>query len=240
MNLFRKIFVVMLGFSFLAGCAGKTVMGGAPGLKVSDASALPPPTAADMIVQSQDYLIGPYDKLSISVFGIEGLEDKEIQADGGGRISFPLIGQIDAAGKTTLQVTEIIAARLRASFVRDPQVNVNLKETLSQLVTIDGAVKEPGLYPVLGRMTLMRAIATAKGTDEFAKLSHVAVFRKVSGQDLVAVYNLKAVRDGQTNDPQIFANDVVVVGDNAVRRLFKDALLALPAVTTPLVYVLTR
>ena len=215
-------------------------MGGAPGLQVTTASDLPPPTKSDLITEAPPYVIGPYDKLSISVFGIEELADREIQADASGRISFPLVGELDAAGRTTTEVAGLISSKLRAQYVRDPQVTVNLKETRSQLVTIDGAVEEPGLYPVLGKMTLMRAIATAKGTDEFAKLNHIAVFRKVAGKDLVAVYNLRAVRNGQVSDPQIYANDVVVVGDNAIRRLFKDALQVLPAVTTPLVYVLTR
>ena len=224
----------------LSGCAGNLAMGGAPGLQVTTAVDLPPPTKSDLVAETQPYVIGPYDKLSISVFGIEELADREIQADASGRISFPLAGELDAAGRTTTEVAGLIADRLRAQYVRDPQVTVNLKETRSQLVTIDGAVEEPGLYPVLGKMTLMRAIATAKGTDEFAKLSHIAVFRKVAGKDFVAVYNLRAVRNGQVSDPQIYANDVVVVGDNAIRRLFKDALQVLPAVTTPLVYVLTR
>lgn len=215
-------------------------IGGAPGLQVTTALDLPPPTKSDFLTEAQPYVIGPYDKLSISVFGIEELANREIQADASGRISFPLAGELDAAGRTTTEVAGLIADRLRAQFVRDPQVTVNLMETRSQLVTIDGAVEEPGLYPVLGKMTLMRAIATAKGTDEFAKLNHIAVFRKVAGKDLVAVYNLRAVRNGQVSDPQIYANDVVVVGDNAIRRLFKDALQVLPAVTTPLVYVLTR
>lgn len=215
-------------------------IGGAPGLEVTTASDLPPPTKSDLIAETQPYVIGPYDKLSISVFGIEELADREIQADASGRISFPLAGELDAAGRTTTEVAVLISNKLRAQYIRDPQVTVNLQETRSQLVTIDGAVEEPGLYPVLGKMTLMRAIATAKGTDEFAKLNHIAVFRKVAGKDLVAVYNLRAVRNGQASDPQIYANDVVIVGDNAIRRLFKDALQVLPAVTTPLVYVLTR
>ncbi|MBC7042118.1 polysaccharide export protein, partial [Salmonella enterica subsp. enterica serovar Enteritidis] len=80
------------------------------------------------------------------------------------------------------------------------------------------------LYPVNGRMTLMRAVATAKGTTEFAKLDDVVIFRTVNGQKMAALYNLKAIRQGAYDDPEVFANDVVVVGDSPARRLFKDIL----------------
>jgi polysaccharide biosynthesis/export protein len=89
-------------------------------------------------------------------------------------------------------------------------------------------------------MTLMRAVATAKGTDEFAKLSDVVIFRTVQGQKMAGLYNLKAIRRGAYDDPEVFANDVVVVGESQARRLFKDGLQVLPAIVTPLIYILTR
>ena len=108
------------------------------------------------------------------------------------------------------------------------------------MITVDGQVKEPGLYPVIGKMTLMRAVATAKGTAEFAKLDDVVIFRTVNGQKLAALYNLKAIRRGYYNDPEVFANDVVVVGDSQARRLFKDALQLVPLLTTPLIVALQQ
>jgi polysaccharide biosynthesis/export protein len=99
-------------------------------------------------------------------------------------------------------------------------------------------VKEPGLYPVIGHMSLMRAVATAKGASEFAKLDDVVIFRTVDSQRMAALYNLKAIRRGAYEDPEIFANDVIVVGDSSARRLFKDALQILPTLTTPLILLL--
>jgi polysaccharide export outer membrane protein len=122
--------------------------------------------------------------------------------------------------------------------VRDPQVTVNLKETVSQVITVDGQVKRPGLYPVIGKMTLMRAVATAEGTAEFAKLEDVVIFRTVKGQQLAALYDLKAIRRGNYGDPEVFANDVIVVGDSQARRLFRDALQIVPLLTTPLIIAL--
>lgn len=244
--MFLRVLLLMLCVA-VAGCGGRTSLGKMPGsvgtageIKVVEGNVLPPPGRSDALDLNRPYLIGPFDKLIIDVFGIEDLSKKEVQTDAGGRISFPLAGIVEAAGRTPGEVEVILADRLRGRFVRDPQVTVNLKETVSQVITVDGQVKEPGLYPVIGRMTLMRAVATAKGTAEFAKLDDVVVFRTVQGQKMAALYNLKAIRRGYYDDPEVYANDIVVVGDSAARRLFKDVLQVLPNLTTPLVYILTR
>ena len=232
---------------FLASCGGSTALGGGPGLagqtsgvRVVEGSELPQPTRLDLFEQNRRYLIGPFDKLNIDVFGVEDLSQKEMQVDAGGRLSFPLAGVVEAAGKTPGELESDIEERLRGRYIRDPQVTVNLKETVSQVITVDGQVKEPGLYPVIGRMTLMRAVATAKGTAEFAKLDDVVIFRKVNGQEMAALYNLKAIRRGVYDDPEVFANDVVVVGDSQSRRLFKDLMTAAPGLLSPLVILLTN
>ncbi|WP_447411839.1 SLBB domain-containing protein, partial [Clostridium perfringens] len=79
----------------------------------------------------------------------------------------------------------------------------------AQTVAIDGQVNTPGLYPVVGRMTLMRAIASAKGLADFAQPSYVVVYRRVNNQEMAALYDLRAIRNGAYADPDIFANDIV-------------------------------
>lgn len=231
----------------VSGCGGKSTLGdlsnaSADGQKVTvvEGTSLPMPQRVDLFEQNRPYLIGPFDKLVIDVFGIEELSKREVQTDAGGRISFPLAGIIEAAGKTPAEVENEIESRLRTRYVRNPQVTVNLKETVSQVITVDGQVKEPGLYPVVGRMTLMRAVATAKGTSEFAKLDDVVIFRTVGGQKMAALYNLKAIRRGNYDDPEVFANDVVVVGDSQSRRLFKDAVTLGPSILSPIIILLQR
>lgn len=233
--------------TMLASCAGSGALGGGSGIsgkysnvQVVNDDSLPAPTRIDLFEQNRPYLIGPFDKLTIDVFGVEELSAKEVQVDAGGRLSFPLAGVVEAAGHTPGELEDDIEARLRGRYVRDPQVTVNLKETVSQVITVDGQVKEPGLYPVIGRMTLMRAVATAKGASEFAKLDDVVIFRKVNGQEMAALYNLKAIRRGAYDDPEVFANDVVVVGDSQGKRLFKDLIQAAPGFLGPLVILLTR
>ena len=233
-----RISIILLGLA-LSSCAGQSSLGSAPGepsaVSIARPGTLPPPEHSDMTGNDRPYLIGAFDKLTIDVFGIEELSKKEVQTDAGGRISFPLAGIVDTAGLTPAEVEEVLEQRLRGRFVRDPQVTVNLKEAVSQVITVDGQVREPGLYPVVGRMTLMRAVATAKGTDEFAKLEDVVVFRTVRGQKMAAIYNLSAIRRGRYGDPEVFANDVVVVGDSPARRLFKNALQVVPTIASSLI-----
>jgi polysaccharide export outer membrane protein len=219
---------------------GSQSVNGTTAVQAATSGELPPPDRTDLYEVNRPYLIGPFDKLTIDVFGIEELSQKEVQTDAGGRISFPLAGVISAAGKTPGELEQEIAAALRGRFVRDPQVTVNLKETVSQVITVDGQVREPGLYPVIGRMTLMQAVARAKGTTEFAKLDDVVIFRTVQGQKMAGLYNLKAIRRGYYGDPEVFASDTVVVGDSAGRRLFKDGLQVLPLLTTPLILLLRK
>lgn len=220
----------------LTACGSTPPLGG-PGVVVADPVGLPPPTRDDLVSASRPYLIGPFDKLHIDVFGIEDLQ-RDVQIDASGRLSFPLIGIVEAAGQTPDELAEVIRQRLQGRYVRNPQVTVNLVETVSQVVTVDGQVNDPGAYPVVGQMTLMRAVATAGGVGEFARLSDVVVFRHANGQRMVGLYNLEGIRRGNYPDPQIYANDVVVVGESQARRLFKDIIQGSSLITTPLIVAL--
>lgn len=228
----RRSFI-LLSCLLLPSC-GQTVLGGSPDVTIVSSEGLPEPTRVDLLSSNRPYLIGPFDKLKIDVFGIEDLS-KEVQIDASGRLSFPLIGVVEASGMTPGELGTELERRLQGRYVRDPQVTVNLEETVSQVITVDGQVDNPGLYPVIGRMTLMRAVATAGGTAEFAKLNDVVIFRNVDGKQLAGLYNLKAIRRGAYSDPEVFANDVIVVGDSQARRLFRDLIQASPLITTPLI-----
>ena len=235
--MFRVLFTAILALG-LGACVSTPPLQTSESVTVVPNTALPPPQGTDLFAQDRPYLIGPFDKLKIDVFGIPELSERIVQVDASGRASFPLAGSFQAAGMTPNQLAEELARRLSGNYVRDPQVTVNLEETVSQVVTVDGQVTRPGLYPVVGRMTLMRAVATAGGAGEFARLDDVVVFRTVAGQRYAALYNLRAIRRGAYTDPEIFANDIVVVGDSQARRLFRDILQASPLITTPIVALL--
>ncbi len=209
-------------------------------VQVVASAAMPEPTARDTIGRSRAYLIGPQDVLIVDVFGLEGLSDREITVDTSGRIALPLTGSIVAAGSTTEELAATITARLRENYMRNPLVSVNVKQAVSQFVTVDGQVLQPGNYPVLGDMTLMRALASARGLGEFAAQDDVVVLRTVQGQRYAGIYNIAAIRRGNYPDPDVYANDVIIVGDSAALRRMRDIVGLLPAVTAPLIYLLSN
>jgi polysaccharide biosynthesis/export protein len=222
----------------LTACASTPEFTPGSHLSLYDANELPPPANVDTN-GAYIYRVGALDKLAIAVFGIPELT-QVAQVSGGGRISFPFIGEIQAQGRTPEELAREIEAGLRRNHIRNPQVTVNLEETVSQVVTVDGQVREPGLYPVMGEMSLMRIVARARGTTEYARLQDVVVFRTVGDQQMAALYNLEAIRRGMYPDPSIYPNDVVVVGDSPARRMFREAIQAGGLIMTPIVAVLQR
>lgn len=223
----------------VSGCAGRLRPENSARLIVTSEAALPAPDRTDLIAPDRPSLIGPFDTLSIEVFNVPELT-REVQVDASGRISVPLVGPLDVTGKTSSELAREIDNKLRGRYIRDPQVIVNLKGSVSQVVTVDGSVTEPGLYPVSNQMTLMRAIASAKGATEFASLGDVVILRTVNGQAMAGLYNLSAIRAGAYGDPIIYANDVVIVGDSPTRRLFKDVLTVAPLLVAPAVALIQR
>lgn len=232
----RILIILGLAVLSLSGCATPRLGEGNPSLNVVSTEGLPQPSREDTFNVSRPSVIGAYDKLDIEVYGVEDLK-REVQADGSGRLSFPLAGVIEAAGLTTTEVAQEIANRLRGRYIRDPQVTVNIREAVSQMVALEGEVKKPGLYPIGGKMTLVRAIATAGGLSDNAKLSDVVVFREVNGKRYAGLYNMQAIRRGMYADPEIYSNDVITVGDSKARQLFQDFLGLLPLLTTPLILI---
>ena len=77
-------------------------------------------------------------------------------------------------------------------------------------------------------MTLLRAVASAKGLTEFAKEEDVVILRTVEGRRMAGLYNIESIRRGLYDDPAIYANDLVVVGDSPQRRLFRDFIAVTP------------
>lgn len=219
MNSYIRVAPV-LGLVTLSACAGGSALGSGS-RAVTVANALPAPTTTSTDLDFSNYRIGPRDQLVVEVFGAPELR-REGEVDAAGNLSLPLVGTVVAGGKTPTEVGSAIAAQLRGRYIKDPQVTVNIKKAVGQTVTVDGAVRDPGVYPVVGRMTLQQAIASAKGADDIANLDNVVVFRRVNNQQMAALFSLKQIRAGRSPDPQIYGNDIVVVGENATRRFLKN------------------
>jgi polysaccharide export outer membrane protein len=228
----KQLLAGLVGLLILSGCASQKGLD-PQGAMVTSLTELPPPSLADGYANSPAYTVGPFDELTVAVFGVEELSG-DVTADADGRVSVPLAGTIEAAGLTQNELAERIATNLRG-YVRDPHVTVNVKEARSRTIAVDGQVKEPGVFRANGNLTLMRAVATAKGTTPDADVEDVVVFRTVNGQQMAALYNLGAIRRGTYNDPPIYPNDIVVVGDSPRTRLIREIA---PVIATPIVLLL--
>jgi polysaccharide export outer membrane protein len=223
--MFLKWGSLLIAAACLCGCAAETKLdSGSSAVRV--AQSLPPPDSPVSAVDVAPYRIAPGDEISIAVFGAQEL-DKTATVDAAGGFSLPLAGTVTAAGKTPEELSDAIAAKLRGPYLKNPRVAVNItKAGSSQAVTIDGEVQQPGIYPVASRMTLQQAIATAHGATDTANIRNVIVFRTVNGQKMAAMFDLKDIRSGRSPDPQVYGNDIVVVGESAVQKFLRNSALA--------------
>ncbi len=136
---------------------------------------------------------------------------------------------VHAADLTPGQLSETLRDQLGARYLQSPQVSVSVVTSASQKVTVDGDVTKPGVYVMQGRTTLVQAIAMAEGPTRTADLSSVAIFRNANGQRTVAVFDLRAIRNGEMQDPVILGDDVVVVDRSRLNAAMREILSAVPA-----------
>ena len=167
-----------------------------------------------------DYRIGALDLLQISVFQLEDL-DREVRVNSSGMVSLPLIGAVAAGGRTVAELEKEIARRLSESYLQNPQVSVFVKEFTSQRVTVEGAVTKPGIFPITGKTSLLQAIAMSEGLTPLADAESVIVFRTIEGQRMAALFDLKAIRAGEAEDPLIYGDDIIVVDQSGPRTALK-------------------
>lgn len=193
-------------------------------------------TRAGEYTGRSEYRIGPQDLLKISIFMNEELE-RELRVNATGQISLPLIGVVQAGGKTVLELETEIAENLGKTYLQNPQVTVFIKEFTSQRVTVEGAVKKAGIYPITGQTSLLQAIALAGGTDsDVADEKLVVVFRTVNGQRMAAKFNLEEMRNGAAADPLIYGDDIVVVNESRAKTGFKRFVQAIPLLNAFIIY----
>ena len=173
-----------------------------------------------------DYRIGPNDLLDIEVYGVTDLK-RTVRVNSTGMVSLPLIGSMALAGMTAQQAEAAIAARYGEKYLQDPQISVFIKEFTTQRVTIEGAVAKPGIYPLTGQITLLRAMALAGGRGDLANLDNVMIYRTgPDGKLSSSMYDLDLVRSGDIPDPVVLPEDVIVVQRKPVRVLLRDSAVS--------------
>lgn len=220
----RPIWSLALPVLLLAGCSasntGPNVVSGQQAYDL-----IPPPSFAG---EAKDYVIGPLDVIDISVFNEPEVSSKGIPVDASGNVSLPLIGRVRASGLTSVELAEELQRRYGARFYVDPQVTVVVASSVSQRVTVQGEVTEPGIYDVRGTTTLLDAISLAKGESENAALREVLVIRNAAGKRSVAMFDIARIRRGDDPDPVLLGKDVVVVGHSNSKQVWHDLLRAAP------------
>ncbi len=134
-----------------------------------------PPRLPNNPAVSNDYIIGPEDLLAINVWH-EPEISRSVPVRPDGKISLPLIGDLEASGLTPLKLQARIAAKLRA-FVSNPEVTVIVQEARSQKVDIVGQVQRPGSYRLIRPMRVLDVIAEAGGFLKSAKVKKIYILR---------------------------------------------------------------
>ena len=206
------------------GTNGKKGVGGAAAVNAQKIFAANSQTAN---AAGEDYKIAPLDVLEITVLNVPDIS-RTVQVSTSGNISMPLIKTVQAGGKTSAQLEQELARKLEAGYLQSPQVSVYVKEYNSQRITVDGAVMKPGIFPITGKVSLLQSIALAEGLNAVADPTGILLFRIVDNKRLAARYDLKLIRSGKLDDPQLQAGDIVMVDESTARTTMRDIKEALP------------
>lgn len=199
----------------------------AAGARAADGSgsAAVPNIAAPYASLGKDYRVGPNDLLDIEVLELDPPK-RTVRVNAAGAISLPLIGLATVAGRTAQEIETLVADRYREKYLQNPQVSVFIKEFTTERITVEGAVIKPGIFPLTGQITLLRALAMAGGFGPIADPTQVMLFR-TNEQRLreVLTFNVEQIRAGADTDPVIMGDDLIVVQKDGTRKLLRDSVL---------------
>ena len=177
--------------------------------KPSTATNTPAPAAA--AVSDPDYKIGPQDVLRIDVWKENEISRiTPVRPDG--RISLPLLNDVQAAGLTPTQLAGVISEGLK-KYITNPQVTVGVTEINSRRVYVTGEVTKPGAFPLQPGMTVLQALTSSGGFTQFAKIKGIYVLRTEDGKQVKHPFNYKDVVHGKHPELNIMLQpaDVIVV-----------------------------
>ena len=177
------------------------------------------------------YLIGPSDLLAVKVFQAEELSG-EVRVDQLGGITLPLIGNVRLAGLTQTQAEQRLARLLGANLLQNPQISIFIKEFTNKRITVGGEVKNQGVFPLTGKVTVLQAIALAGGVGEKAKTDSIALFRKEGSGNRVYYIDIDLIRSGQVSDPFVMNDDRIVVQRSAEESVTVEGEVNKPGVFT--------
>jgi len=175
------------------------------------ASARPsaPAPATTVAKVGGDYRLNAGDKLRIEVYKDEQLS-QSLQIRPDGKITLPLIGDVEAAGLTALELRDRLGASLK-EYVTNPVVTVIVAEAVHPQVFVMGEVHTPGAHTMRGPVTVMQALAMAGGLNEWAKSKEIRILRRGPSGVKTMTFNYKDASKGQTSDIALQPGDTVIV-----------------------------
>jgi len=161
---------------------------------------------------SNDYIIGAGDILEITTWKEPDLTRDEVLVRTDGKISFPMLNDVQAAGLSPLELKSLIEQGLK-EFVDSPFVTITIKNPGSQKIYILGEVQGTGEYPLLKKLTVLQAFALAGGFTEWASKKEIILLRNENGQDKIYRINYKDIAKGEDLDQNIVlkADDTIIV-----------------------------
>ena len=206
----RKLQVGLVLLFMLMGAIQAAAQATAGGAARPAVTAKMEEAAAKAANENPNYIIGPSDDLDINVWKEPDISRKvPVRPDG--KISLPLINDIQAAGLTPMQLKAQITEKLK-KFLTDPQVTVIVMNINSQRVYIMGETNRPGAYPLLPNMTILQALTSAGGFSQFANTSKIQLLRTENGKQKTYFFNYKEVVQGKNTDQNL----VLKPGDSIV------------------------
>ncbi len=168
--------------------------------------------AENKVPDKNSYVIGCGDMLEITTWKEEDftLEEAFVRIDG--KITFPLLDDVQAAGKTPMQLKNIIQAKLK-DYVDSPTVTVNVSNPNSQRFYILGEIARTGEYPLIKQLTVLQAFALAGGFTEWAAKKEIILMRKENGKSKQYRVNYKDIAKGKNLDQNVLirADDTIIV-----------------------------
>jgi polysaccharide biosynthesis/export protein len=153
------------------------------------------PAAPPSDGERSDYLIGPGDVLQLFVWKEPELT-RELTVRLDGRISVPLLGDVEAIGRTPAQLAADLSKRF-TRFLEAPQVTLGVAQANSTRFFVLGQVNKPGDFPLTGRTTVLQGLALAGGFKEFAKTDSIVIIRREKGAETVLPFNYKRLESGK-------------------------------------------
>jgi polysaccharide export outer membrane protein len=159
----------------------------------------------------KEYVIGPEDVLEISVWQNEDVS-RVVAVRPDGKISLPLIHDIQAAGLTAAELKEVVTQELKP-YVETPEVTVIVEQINSWRIYVQGEVQNPGAYPIRSHTTVSQVISMVGGLTEFAKESKILVVRNRGGERETIKVNYNRIVNGKSPDQDVYLQpgDTIIV-----------------------------